>query len=162
MRGRKDARRPRPPAGDFREAGRLRPALRRRRPRPEGGRSGRWRPGDSLLPSPGAALAAHGAGRAVAFLHDHADVRFHELGHVHHLPGGSRTGARSAGARGGEGRSPGRSQPPAARLHGSGSVPDRTFSGFSLFPVSGQGKRGSSEYGGHHLVVLSHENDNSA
>lgn len=38
-------------------------------------------------PSPGAALAAHGARRAVAFLHDHADVGFHELGHVHHLPG---------------------------------------------------------------------------
>lgn len=39
------------------------------------------------LPSPGAALAAHGARGAVALLHDHADVGFHELGHVHHLPG---------------------------------------------------------------------------
>ena len=38
-------------------------------------------------PSPGAALAAHGARGAVTLLHDHADVGFHELGHVHHLRG---------------------------------------------------------------------------
>ena len=51
---------------------------------------GTWRcsiHGDSRPPSPGAALAAHGARGAVALLHDHADVGFHELGHVHHLPG---------------------------------------------------------------------------
>lgn len=43
-----------------------------------------------LLSSPGAALAAHGARGAVALLHDHADVGFHELGHVHHLPRGAK------------------------------------------------------------------------
>lgn len=47
-----------------------------------------------LLSSPGAALAADGAGGAVTLLHNHADVGFHELRHVHHLPGE----AESAGA----------------------------------------------------------------
>lgn len=41
----------------------------------------------ACLSSPGAALAAHGACGTVALLHDHADVGFHELGHIHHLPG---------------------------------------------------------------------------
>lgn len=45
----------------------------------------------SLPPSPGAAPAARGACGAVALLHDHADVGFHELGHVHHLPGSGTT-----------------------------------------------------------------------
>lgn len=53
------------------------------------------RHGGRLLPSPGAALAAHGARGAVALLHNHADVGFHELGHVHHLPGRSGTWSQS-------------------------------------------------------------------
>lgn len=41
----------------------------------------------ACLSSSGAALAAHGACGAIALLHNHADVGFHELGHIHHLPG---------------------------------------------------------------------------
>lgn len=55
-------------------------------PRPRVARSDRKDTG-ARSSSPGAALAAHRARDAVALLHNHADVRFHELGHVYHLRG---------------------------------------------------------------------------
>lgn len=84
--------------------------------RPEGLTHGCSRHVGSLAPSPGAALAAHGARRAVALLHDHADVGLHELGHVHHLRPRHRGRAQRGRAEGRRLIPPGAPAPVLARV----------------------------------------------
>lgn len=114
-----------------------------------GGRNQTLKP-RRLPSSPGAALAADGAGGAVALLHDHADVGFHEFRHVHHLPGEGESagGHRSALRQQAQpDQKPSKQEPPACRRpHRSSFKGSQTLTCVSRFLLREKGNWGFSKW----------------
>lgn len=115
----------------------------------------------SLLCSPGAPLAADGARGAVALLHNHADVGFHELGHIHHLPG--KQHQHTVRVCQGRGLSltttcaPSKSHQPAKQINPQLQfcVKPKVYLLCIYSRSERRGNCGFSKYSVHHLVVLS-------